>query len=185
MPYTFNGRGTARDGTFGQSPYSNTSNGMTYSFFARPAMLLAAAAAIGACSGGSGTASTTPAPAPATSAPPAASSANRATAGMPAGVTAAMVALGDSLYHARGCRNCHGPDGKGRQNGPDLTSATHLHVNGSFDDYVKIITNGVPADQIKDKAHTIAMPARGGRPTPFTDDEVKAVAAYVYSIAHH
>ena len=151
-------------------------------------MLLAAAAAIGACSGGSSTASTTPspAPAPATSAPPAASSANRATGGMPAGVTAAMVTLGDSIYHARGCRNCHGPDGKGRQNGPDLTSATHIHVNGTYDDYVRIITSGVPADQIKDKSHTIPMPVRGGgRPAPLTDDQIKAVAAYVYSIAHH
>ena len=105
---------------------------------------------------------------------------------MPAGVTAAMVTLGDSIYHARGCRNCHGPDAKGRQNGPDLTSATHMHVNGSYDDYVRIITNGVPVDQIKDKAHTLAMPARGGpRPAPLTDDQIKAVAAYVYSIAHH
>ena len=105
---------------------------------------------------------------------------------MPAGVTAAMVTLGDSIYHARGCRNCHGPDGKGRQNGPDLTSATHLHINGSYDDYVRIITDGVPADKIKDKAHTLAMPPRGGtRPAPLSDAEIKAVAAYVYSIAHH
>ena len=152
-------------------------------------MLLAAAAAIGACSGSSGTASTTPAPAPAptsSSAPPATSSANRATGAMPAGVTAAMVTLGDSIYHARGCRNCHGPDAKGRQNGPDLTSATHVHVNGSYEDYVRIITTGVPVDQIKDKTHTIAMPPRGGgRPAPLTDDEIKAVAAYEYSIAHH
>jgi mono/diheme cytochrome c family protein len=96
-----------------------------------------------------------------------------------------MVTLGDSIYHARGCRNCHGPDGKGRQNGPDLTSSTHMHVNGSYADYVRIITVGVPTDSIKDKSHTIAMPARGGRPTPLTDDEVKAVAAYVYSLAHH
>jgi len=105
---------------------------------------------------------------------------------MPAGVTAAMVTLGDSIYHARGCRNCHGPDGKGRQNGPDLTSATHTHVDGSYPDYVRIITAGIPTDQIKDKSHTLAMPARGGgRPAPLTDDQIKAVAAYVFSIAHH
>ena len=160
---------------------------MTYSSFARPALALLTAVSIGACSGGSG-ASTTPAPAqaPSTSSAPPAAAAVAPSGGMPAGVTAAMVTLGDSIYHARGCRNCHGPDGKGRQNGPDLTSATHMHVSGSYADYVRIITDGVPVDQIKDKSHTIAMPKRGGgRPAELTDDQITAVAAAVYSIAHH
>jgi len=104
---------------------------------------------------------------------------------MPAGVTAAMVAEGDSLFHARSCRNCHGPDAKGRQNGPDLTSGKFMHVNGSYEDFVRIITTGVPADSIKDKSHTLPMnPRGGGRPPLLTDDQIKSVAAYVYSLNH-
>jgi mono/diheme cytochrome c family protein len=159
---------------------------MTYSSLVRPAWLLAAAAAFGGCSGG--TSSTSSAPAPATaaaSARAASSAAARPAGGMPAGVTAAMVAEGDSLFHARSCRNCHGPDAKGRTNGPDLTSGKFLHVNGSYDDFVRIITSGVPAEQIKDKTHTLAMnPRGGGRPPLLTDDQVKAIAAYVYSLNH-
>lgn len=157
---------------------------MTHSSLARPAWLLAAAVTLGACS--HGTSSTSTAPAPATSAPAASSAAARpAAGGMPAGVTAAMVAEGDSLFHARSCRNCHGPDAKGRTNGPDLTSGKFMHVNGSYDDFVRIITSGVPADQIKDKSHTLAMnPRGGGRPPLLTDDQVKAIAAYVYSLNH-
>jgi mono/diheme cytochrome c family protein len=157
---------------------------MTHSSLARPAWLLAAAVTLGACS--HGTSSTSTAPAPATSAPAASSAAARpAAGGMPAGVTAAMVAEGDSLFHARSCRNCHGPDAKGRTNGPDLTSGKFMHVNGSYDDFVRIITSGVPADSIKDKSHTLAMnPRGGGRPPLLTDDQVKAIAAYVYSLNH-
>src|SRR5438874_8044345 len=103
---------------------------MTYSSLKRPAWLLAAAAALGACSRGTSSTSAAPAPAPApTSAPAAPPAATRAAAGgMPAGVTAAMVAEGDSLFHARSCKNCHGPDAKGRTNGPDLTSGKVMHV---------------------------------------------------------
>jgi mono/diheme cytochrome c family protein len=156
---------------------------MTYSSLARPAFLLAAAAAIGACS--SGTSTTSAAPAPSASAPAASSAAARPAGGLPSGVTAAMVAEGDSLFHARSCRNCHGPDAKGRQNGPDLTSGTFMHVNGSYADFVRIITSGVPADSIKDKSHTLAMnPRGGGRPPLLTDDQIKSVAAYVYSLNH-
>jgi mono/diheme cytochrome c family protein len=156
---------------------------MTYSSLARPAWLVAAAVTLGACSHGTSSTSTAPAP---TSAPAASSAAARpAAGGMPAGVTAAMVAEGDSLFHARSCRNCHGPDAKGRTNGPDLTSGKFMHVNGSYDDFVRIITSGVPADQIKDKSHTLAMnPRGGGRPPLLTDDQVKAIAAYVYSLNH-
>jgi mono/diheme cytochrome c family protein len=144
---------------------------------ARPALALVAIAAIGACSKGSSTTQT--GPTPASSAAPAAAP----VAAKP--FTAAMVALGDSIYHARGCRNCHGADAKGATNGPALINPKPMHVNGTFDDYVRIITSGIPADQIKDPSHRVAMPPRGGgRPAPLTDDQIKDVAAYVYSLNH-
>jgi mono/diheme cytochrome c family protein len=98
-------------------------------------------------------------------------------------MTAAMIAQGDSIFHAASCRRCHGPDAKGAQNGPNLTGPTFLHVNGSYNDYVRVITNGLPTDSIKDKSHQFAMRARGGTPA-LTDDQIKAVAAYVYSLSH-
>jgi mono/diheme cytochrome c family protein len=95
-----------------------------------------------------------------------------------------MIAMGDSIFHAKSCVRCHGADAKGRTNGPDLTSSTHLQVDGTYADFIRIITNGVALDQIKDKSHTLPMRARGGQPPLLTDDEIKAVAAYVYTLSH-
>jgi mono/diheme cytochrome c family protein len=136
-------------------------------------------ALVTAC-GGTATTTTTSAPAvtPSGSAAPA-----RANNMLPASVTPAMIAVGDSIFHARGCRNCHGQDAKGTARAPDLTDATLLQVNGSYDDYVRIITDGVPATAMRDSTHTTAMPARGGaRPAVLTDDQIKAVAAYVFTL---
>jgi mono/diheme cytochrome c family protein len=154
---------------------------MTYSKLARPAVVLAVFAAMTsftACKSGSSTASTSPSPS-------SSSSAARAAAPAAKPFTAAMVAEGDTLFHARSCKNCHGMDAKGAANGPNLTTATHMHVNGSYESFVHIITTGVPADSIKDPSHRIPMAPRGGaRPAPLTDDQIKAIAAYVYSLSH-
>lgn len=145
---------------------------------ARPTFLLIAAVAIAACSSATKSAST----APSTSQTGAAAKA--ATGGLPAGVTTAMIAEGDSLYHKASCVRCHGADAKGAQNGPNLTGPTFMHVNGTYPDFVRLIMSGVPADSIQDKSHRFAMRPKGGGQTPLTDDQVKAVAAYVYSLSH-
>lgn len=158
---------------------------MTHTSFVRPTIALLAVAAIAACSSSGSSTTTTPAPAQAGSAPAATNAAARTTASnaLPSGVTASMVSLGDSLFHARSCARCHGADAKGAQNGPNLTTGTHIQVDGSYDGFVKVITNGVTAEQIKDKAHQFAMRPRGGQPA-LSDDEIKAVAAYVYTLSH-
>ena len=149
---------------------------MTNKLLGALTIVLAAAAA---CGGGASTSSSAPTPAGA----PAASNAARAANAMPSSVTPAMITLGDSIYHARGCRNCHGPDGKGTNRAPDLTDGTLVQVNGTYNDYVRVITDGVPAASIKNTAFTSAMPARGGaRPAVLTDDQIKAVAAYVFTL---
>jgi mono/diheme cytochrome c family protein len=151
---------------------------MTNSTLARSAAMLAALVVLGACHSGSSTPSTSPAPG---------SGAAARTAPAPAAkpFTTAMVTKGDSLFHARACARCHGADAKGATNGPDLTKTTHLHIDGSYDSIVKLVTEGVPAEKIKDPSHKFAMQGRGGpRPAPLTDDEIKAVAAYVYSLSH-
>jgi mono/diheme cytochrome c family protein len=161
---------------------------MNHSLIVRPTLFIVAAAAIAACSSGGGSSTTTSAPAPSASptSRPATTAAATPAASSSAAVTPAMIALGDSIFHAASCQRCHGPDAKGRQNGPNLTGPTFLHIKGtgSYNDFVNIIMAGVPADSIKDSTHRLPMRARGGGQTPLTDDQVKAVAAYVYSLSH-
>ena len=102
-----------------------------------------------------------------------------AVAQAPAAVTPAAITLGDTLFHSKGnCYACHGANAQGAV-GPNLTDAEWIHSDGSYDAIVKQITTGVTAEESKSK---IPMPPKGG--STITDDEVKAVAAYVYSLSH-
>ena len=161
---------------------------MNYRSFARPAVAALAIAAFAACSKTTVQPAATPASAPAAPAPGTTTTTttmNAPTGGMPAGVTMAMVSQGDTLFHARNCKNCHGMDAKGATNGPDLTKGTFQHIDGSYNSIVQIITTGVAKTDIKDPSHPNAMPARGGtRPAPLTDDQIHSIAAYVYSLSH-
>ena len=97
----------------------------------------------------------------------------------PDAVTAAAITQGDSIFHGKGnCYACHGANAQGAV-GPNLTDAEWLHSDGSYDAIVKQITTGVPQAESKSG---IPMPPKGG--STITDDEVKAVAAYVYSLSH-
>jgi mono/diheme cytochrome c family protein len=102
----------------------------------------------------------------------------------PPALRSALIARGDSVFHARACARCHGPDAKGTRNAPSLLGPTFLHVRGGYSELVRIITDGVPRDSIKDKSHTLDMQPRGGRQNPLSDDHIRAVAAYVYSLSH-
>jgi mono/diheme cytochrome c family protein len=98
---------------------------------------------------------------------------------IPQGATQEMVAKGNEIYHKQGlCYACHGQDGKGLV-GPNLTDDVWLHSKGSYEDLVKQITLGVTKEQSKTG---IPMPAKGG--SSITENDVKAVAAYVYSLSH-
>jgi mono/diheme cytochrome c family protein len=96
----------------------------------------------------------------------------------------ALVARGDSIFHVRACARCHGPDAKGTRNGPSLLGPTFLHVRGGYSEFIRIITSGVPTDSIKDKTRTLNMQPRGGLQNPLNDADIRAVAAYVYSLSH-
>lgn len=100
---------------------------------------------------------------------------------LPPGVTPQMVKEGETLFKGAGlCSACHGPDGKGLPNlGADLTDREWLHSKGTYDEVVKQILAGVPAD--KSTTGTV-MPPKGG--SSLTDQQVKAVAAYVWKISH-
>ena len=98
---------------------------------------------------------------------------------LPAGVTQAMVDQGKTLFHGPAlCANCHGQGGTGSGIAPNLTDATWLHSDGSYDAIVKQITTGVP----QPKESMIPMLPKGG--SGITDEQIKVVAAYVYSLSH-
>ncbi len=97
---------------------------------------------------------------------------------LPQGVTAAMIQEGNTIFHGPGnCFTCHGQDAKGTSLAPDLTMTTHLWVS-DYPSYVTLINAGVP----KPKQHPAPMPPKGG--STITDDQVKAVAAYEWSLSH-
>ena len=97
---------------------------------------------------------------------------------LPSGVTAAMINEGNQIFHGPGnCYTCHGMDAKGTSLAPDLTTATHIWVS-DYPSYVKLVTDGVP----QPKQHPAPMPAMGG--AQLTPDQVKAVAAYEWSLSH-
>ncbi len=123
-------------------------------------------------------------PASASSSPAAKATAAKAAPAskLPASVTTAMVTLGDSIFNNGNCQRCHGKAGIGAANAPSFKGIKWQHGSGSYDDIVQTVIAGVPADQIKDATHKFPMQAKGGR-TPLTDDQIKAVAAYVYTIS--
>lgn len=105
---------------------------------------------------------------------------------LPAGVTLAMIARGDSLYSHNACQRCHGPWGFNGPNGPALAkgdSAKWLHSDGSYEGIVATILRGVPRDSLVDKTRRFQMNPRGSNP-PLSDEDVRAVAAYVWKLNH-
>ncbi len=97
--------------------------------------------------------------------------------------TPAMLALGDSIFHGKVgaalCYVCHGPAGKGVTGlGPNLTDKEWLNGDGSVAFIEKTVETGVP----KPKKAPAPMPPKGGG--QLNESQVKAVAAYVYSLSH-
>jgi glucose/arabinose dehydrogenase/mono/diheme cytochrome c family protein len=138
---------------------------------------------------GSGKGTFTPCPSPSAPAGEAVStSSSSADAGaasdapVPEGATAEMVALGDRIYHGdvarAACAGCHGDDGQGSSLGPALTGQSWLWSDGSYAGLLKVITEGVP----EPKNYRSPMPPLGG--SRLTDEQVSALAAYIWSLSH-
>jgi glucose/arabinose dehydrogenase/mono/diheme cytochrome c family protein len=101
---------------------------------------------------------------------------------VPPGATPEMVALGERVYHGQvggaACMGCHGASGQGTTLGPPLNGKKWLWSDGSFAGITKSINDGVA----QPKQYRSPMPAKGG--AELTDEQVKAVAAYVWSLSH-
>ena len=98
---------------------------------------------------------------------------------LPDGVTAAMVTAGEALFAKEGaCYTCHGPEGAGTGLAPNLADDVWLHSDGSFQALITQITDGVP----QPKESMIPMLPKGG--AQISDEQIAAIAAYVWSISH-
>jgi mono/diheme cytochrome c family protein len=96
---------------------------------------------------------------------------------LPAGVTLAMVEAGRGEFRSV-CAPCHGPAAEGTQLAPSLADSAWIHGAGSFDEIVQAIREGVP----EPKQYPVPMPVLGGG--DFSEDELRAVAAYVYALRY-
>jgi glucose/arabinose dehydrogenase/mono/diheme cytochrome c family protein len=101
---------------------------------------------------------------------------------VPAGSSRQMVELGDDVFHGRtggaGCTGCHGSDASGTPLGPPLLGHRWIWGDGSYQSIEKIVREGVP----QPKQYRAPMPPLGG--AQLTDEQLSAVAAYVWGLSH-
>lgn len=99
---------------------------------------------------------------------------------LPEGVTAEMIAQGGAVFRDQGlCFTCHGQDATGGPLAPDLTDTEWLNVTeGTYEEITQVVRTGVP----QPREHAAPMPPMGG--ASLTDEQVQAVAAYVWSLSH-
>ncbi|UCC71105.1 MAG: c-type cytochrome [Gemmatimonadota bacterium] len=98
---------------------------------------------------------------------------------LPEGVTMETVNQGKDVYAGAGlCYVCHGAEGQGMPGlGANLADSDWTHSDGSFDGIVQTVMNGVDSGA---STTGTAMPAKGG--SGITDDQVRQVAAYVWTL---
>ena len=97
---------------------------------------------------------------------------------LPTGVTQAMVTQGKTIFTGAGnCFACHGANAEGTPIAPKLADGTWLNIDGSYPAIVDLVTKGVA----QPKQSMVPMAPKGG--TTINDEQVKAVAAYVWSIS--
>ena len=95
-------------------------------------------------------------------------------------VADSSLALGKRLYEVAGnCAYCHGAAGVGTSRGSDLTDDVWRHGDGGYLSIVEQIVHGVGHPT---GGPVLPMPSRGMG--SLTYPQVRAVAAYVWSLSH-
>ena len=94
----------------------------------------------------------------------------------------ATIALGRKVFEGKSggaiCFTCHGMNAKGTPGlGPDLTDDKWLHGDGTVAFIDSIVRNGIT----KPKQSAAPMPPMGG--AKLSDEQIKAVGAYVFSLS--
>lgn len=118
-----------------------------------------------------------PAPAAETP-PPEAPAAPGAGVQLPEGVTQEMVAQGKTVFETTVCYTCHGMDATGTALAPNLRDQNWINSDGSYEDIMRVVREGV-AQPVQ---YPAPMPPMGG--AQLSDEQVRAVSAYVYAISH-
>lgn len=90
------------------------------------------------------------------------------------------VALGGDIFNGRVaggmCFTCHGQNGAGTTLAPSLGDQTWIHGDGSIEFVANLIRMGIP----NPKQYPSPMPSFAAM---FTDQQIQAIAAYVYSLS--
>lgn len=94
---------------------------------------------------------------------------------MPEGVTGEMVAQGRELFVT--CTVCHGLNGDGTALGPSLRDSVWTHIEPSVPAIAQLVREGVWSPE----EFETPMPEMGGG--QFDDEQLNAVAAYVYGMS--
>lgn len=89
------------------------------------------------------------------------------------------ILAGKQVFGGKGnCITCHGSDATGTTLAPDLADSETINLaSGTVEEIAALIRQGVA----QPKRHPAPMPARGG--AALSETEVRAVAAYVWSLA--
>jgi mono/diheme cytochrome c family protein len=103
---------------------------------------------------------------------------------VPDSVTAERVLAGSEIYNGGSCAACHAVGGRGvGRRAPDLSDIEWLHSEGDFDGIFQAIFWGVPEDRMKAVTpRPFEMHPRGGM--TIDREQMKALAAYVWTVAH-
>lgn len=92
-----------------------------------------------------------------------------------------LIERGKEVYFGQpSCVTCHAVGGKGTKRGPDLSDETWIHGSGTYEEIVELVTHGVP---LAESDTGREMPFRGWRNSA-SDADIRAVAAYVWSLSH-
>jgi len=99
----------------------------------------------------------------------------------PAAATAENIKMGQELFASAGCAVCHGADAKGKKGmTEDLTAGQWKHAEGgTFEAIAKTITSGLTREET---GGMLPMPTAAAK--KLTDEQVTALAAYVWSLSH-
>ena len=98
---------------------------------------------------------------------------------LPEGVTVAIAQEGQEIFNGTTgiCYTCHVREGVGGALAPSLADDEWLNIDGGYESIVAIVMKGVE----EPKEYPGMMQPRAGM--PLTDDQVRAVAAYVFTLS--
>ena len=98
---------------------------------------------------------------------------------LPPGVTAEKIATGKDLFQTEKCAACHGTDANGKPRMTDsLTDTTwEFAEGGAYPALVKVLTEGLTPAQTK------GLTMRNAVISKLSDEQVQALAAYVWSLS--